>query len=193
MPAAKGLHSPTHVSHITMSTPLGKAHLFGTPVGLLAIALPGESPEAAITLLTRRIGPLTLVDDAAGLGAAMAQLTAYFAGELRVFALPLDLRGTPFQRAVWQAALGVPYGETRQYREIAAGISNPAAARAVGAANAANPLPPIIPCHRLIGTDGALRGHRSGLATKRWLLQHERGRCSERVGEVGRWISGTVD
>jgi methylated-DNA-[protein]-cysteine S-methyltransferase len=156
-------------------TPLGEAHVFGTDVGLLAIALPRESANATIAAHTRRLGPLNLVTDEGGLGPALTQLAEYFAGERRDFDLPLDLRGTPFQCAVWRASYAIPYGETRRYGEIAALLNSPGAARAVGAANAANPLPPIIPCHRLIGADGALRGHRSGLATKRWLLDHERG------------------
>ena len=173
---------PLRVYQAALTTPLGESHLFGTAVGLLAIALPGETAEATITALAGRLGPLDLVAGERALAPALEQVTAYFAGERQGFDLPLDLRGTPFQQAVWRASCAIPYGETRQYGEIAATLSSTAAARAVGAANAANPLPPIIPCHRLIGADGALRGHRSGLATKRWLLEHER----ERVGQWAR-------
>ncbi len=178
--STKGTDAPLRVYHAPLPSPLGAAHLFGTTTGLLAIALPQETRDTVIAALTHRLGALDLVAGEAMLGDALAQLAAYFAGARRNFDLPLDLRGTPFQRAVWQASRDIPYGETRHYREIATALSGPAAARAVGAANAANPLPPIIPCHRLIGADGVLRGHRSGLATKRWLLEHERGR----VGEV---------
>lgn len=162
------------VYRATLATPLGEAQLFSTAIGLLAIALPEETAETAIATLSRRLGPLDLIAGEAVLGPALAQLGAYFAGERRDFDLPLDLRGTPFQCAVWRASCAIPYGETRPYSALAATLSSPAAARAVGAANAANPLPPIVPCHRLVGADGALRGHRSGLATKRWLLDHER-------------------
>jgi O-6-methylguanine DNA methyltransferase len=176
--STRGTHTPLRVYHTALATPLGEAHIFGTARGLLAIALPEETGDTAIATLTRRFGALDLSAGAGVLDAAREQLAAYFAGARRDFDLPLDLRGTPFQRAVWRASCAIPYGETRHYREIAATISGPAAARAVGAANAANPLPPIIPCHRLIGADGVLRGHRSGLATKRWLLEHERGACA---------------
>jgi len=173
--STREMRAPLRVYHAALASPLGETYLFGTAAGLLAIALPEETVDTAIATLTHRLGALDLVAGEAVLAPALAQLAAYFAGERRDFDLPLDLRGTPFQRAVWGASCAIPYGETRHYREIAANISGPAAARAVGAANAANPLPPIIPCHRLIGADGALRGHRSGLATKRWLLEHERG------------------
>lgn len=174
-------HAPpghqTLAYHAPLPTPLGEAHLLGTVQGLVAIALPDESYAAARALLARRLGPFVIEEARAPLAAALDQLAAYFAGTRRAFDLPLDLRGTPFQQAVWRAVLAIPYGETRRYGAIAATIGRPAAARAVGAANAANPLAPLIPCHRLVGTDGTLRGHRSGLAAKRWLLAHER-RCS---------------
>ena len=178
--STRGPIAPLRVYHAALMTPLGAAHLFGTTAGLLAVALPQETVSATSAALTRRLGALDLVAGETALAPALAQLAEYFAGARRDFALPLDLRGTPFQRAVWRASCAIPYGETRHYREIAATFGGPAAARAVGAANAANPLPPIVPCHRLIGADGTLRGHRSGLATKRWLLAHEgraRGRC----------------
>lgn len=180
--STREMRVPLRVYHAALASPLGVAHVFGTATGLLAVALPEETAQTAIAALTHRLGALDLGAGEATLAPALAQLAAYFAGELRDFALPLDLRGTPFQRAVWRASCAIPYGETRHYREIAGSLGNPAAARAVGAANAANPLPPIIPCHRLIGADGALRGHRSGLMTKRWLLEHESGR----VGRVAR-------
>jgi len=180
--STREMRVPLRVDYAALASPLGEAYVFGTAAGLLAIALPEETRNTAIATLTHRLGALDLVAGEEALAPALAQLVAYFAGERRDFDLPLDLRGTPFQRAVWRASCIIPYGETRHYWEIAASLGNPAAARAVGAANAANPLPPLIPCHRLIGADGALRGHRSGLATKRWLLEHERGR----VGGVAR-------
>ncbi|HEY8599843.1 MAG TPA: methylated-DNA--[protein]-cysteine S-methyltransferase [Thermomicrobiales bacterium] len=164
----------TPLAHAAVPTPLGTTHLFGTARGLLTIALPNEPYAAAVTLAERLLGPVTLVEDYALLGEAAAQLAAYFAGTRQTFALTYDLHGTPFQQAVWRGSLAIPYGETRTYGALAAEIGRPGAARAVGAANAANPLAPIIPCHRLIGADGALHGHRSGLATKRWLVEHER-------------------
>jgi len=89
------------------------------------------------------------------------------------FELPLDLRGTEFQRAVWQALLEIPYGETRSYAEIARQVGQPNAVRAVGAANGANPIPIVVPCHRVIGRDGSLTGYGGGLDKKVFLLQLE--------------------
>jgi methylated-DNA-[protein]-cysteine S-methyltransferase len=101
------------------------------------------------------------------------QVEAYCAGDLRVFALELAPRGTAFQRAVWQALLEIPYGLTLSYRELAARIGRPTAVRAVGAANGANPIGLIVPCHRVIGADGSLTGYGGGLPLKRALLLHE--------------------
>ena len=105
-----------------------------------------------------------------------AQLHAYFARKLRVFTLPLAPRGTAFQLDVWRALQAIPYGETRSYSQIAQTIGRPDAVRAVGAANGANPLPIVVPCHRVIGADGSLTGFGGGLAAKLWLLDMEGGR-----------------
>ena len=101
------------------------------------------------------------------------QLTAYFAGKLRVFDLPLAPNGTEFQRKVWTALTKIPYGTTTSYADIARSIQSAAAIRAVGAANGRNPIPIIVPCHRVIGSDGSLTGFGGGLDRKRWLLHHE--------------------
>ncbi len=172
--STKRPRTATPLAHIMVSTPLGAAHLFGTTRGLLTIALPDEPYAAAVALAERLVGTLAIIEDGTILSEAAAQLAAYFAGTRHTFALTYDLHGTPFQQAVWLQSLAIPYGETRTYSALAMEIGRPGAARAVGAANAANPLAPIIPCHRLIGADGALHGHRSGLATKHWLIEHER-------------------
>ncbi|RME83059.1 MAG: methylated-DNA--[protein]-cysteine S-methyltransferase [Caldilineae bacterium] len=104
---------------------------------------------------------------------AVAQLGAYFAGELREFDLPLAPQGTAFQKRVWDYLLSIPYGRTVSYRQVAEALGNPAAIRAVGAANGANPIPIIIPCHRVVGSDGSLVGYGGGLWRKEWLLRHE--------------------
>jgi methylated-DNA-[protein]-cysteine S-methyltransferase len=101
------------------------------------------------------------------------QLNAYFAKELRIFKLPLAPRGTPFQLDVWRALRDIPYGETRSYAQIARVIGKPEAIRAVGAANGANPLPIVVPCHRVIGSNGSLTGFGGGLEAKRFLLDLE--------------------
>jgi methylated-DNA-[protein]-cysteine S-methyltransferase len=104
---------------------------------------------------------------------AVRQLRAYFAGQLRHFDLLLDLRGTDFQRRVWRELERIPYGETRSYRQIAEAIGAPRAVRAVGAANGANPIPIVVPCHRVIGANGKLVGYGGGLPLKKRLLQLE--------------------
>jgi methylated-DNA-[protein]-cysteine S-methyltransferase len=105
---------------------------------------------------------------------AADQLGAYFAGALREFDLPLAPSGTPFQREVWDAVSGISYGRTASYAEIAAAVGRPSACRAVGAANGRNPLPVIVPCHRIMGAAGALTGYGGGLDRKRSLLDLER-------------------
>jgi methylated-DNA-[protein]-cysteine S-methyltransferase len=106
---------------------------------------------------------------------AIEQLDQYFAGERTEFELELDLRGTQFQKDVWNALLTIPYGETRSYGEIARQIGRPDRARAVGAANGSNPVSIIVPCHRVIGSDGSLTGYGGGLPRKRFLLELEAG------------------
>jgi methylated-DNA-[protein]-cysteine S-methyltransferase len=105
---------------------------------------------------------------------AIDQLRAYFQGTLKDFSLPLDLNGTPFQLKVWNALQKIPYGQTISYGELARWIGNPKAVRAVGGANGKNPIPLIVPCHRVIGSDGSLTGYGSGLPIKSALLEHER-------------------
>jgi methylated-DNA-[protein]-cysteine S-methyltransferase len=105
---------------------------------------------------------------------AASQLRAYMACELREFQLPLDLRGTDFQLRVWRQVLEIPYGETRSYAQIARALGAPGAVRAVGAANGANPISIMVPCHRVIGDSGKLVGYRGGLALKKRLLDLER-------------------
>lgn len=105
----------------------------------------------------------------------VAQMKAYFAGELKAFTLAVNLDGTDFQIRVWKALCNIPYGETRSYGELARAIGNPQAARAVGNANNANRLPIVIPCHRVIGSNGKLVGYGSGLGIKQELLDLETG------------------
>ncbi|MBZ5619243.1 MAG: methylated-DNA--[protein]-cysteine S-methyltransferase [Acidobacteriia bacterium] len=104
---------------------------------------------------------------------AVRQLAAYLQGELRKFQLPLDFQGTDFQKRVWRQLETIPYGETRSYMQIAEAIGRPQAVRAVGAANGANPIPIVVPCHRVIGASGKLVGYGGGLALKKRLLELE--------------------
>ncbi|WP_200309429.1 methylated-DNA--[protein]-cysteine S-methyltransferase [Streptomyces adelaidensis] len=103
------------------------------------------------------------------------QLKAYFAGELKAFTLELRLHGTPFQRGVWEQLARIPYGETRSYGDLADALGNPKASRAVGLANGKNPVGIIVPCHRVVGSDGSLTGYGGGLERKQRLLDFERG------------------
>ena len=141
---------------------------------LLVVA--DEQGLRAITFATGRSAPV--VGDAWSEGGAclrepVRQLDAYFARELRDFDLPLLPEGTPFQQRVWQALCGIRFGETTSYGELARRIGNPAASRAVGLANGSNPIPIVIPCHRVIGSSGKLTGYGGGLDKKRWLLDFE--------------------
>lgn len=107
------------------------------------------------------------------LAAAAAQLGEYFAGAREAFELPLAPEGTPFQRRLWARLADVPFGATTTYGALAEALGDPNLARAVGAANGANPLPIVVPCHRVVGSDGSLTGFAGGLDAKRWLLAHE--------------------
>lgn len=117
---------------------------------------------------------LELTQDQEAFADTIKQLEQYFAGDRDTFELPLEPSGTEFQRAVWNALEQIPYGETRSYGEIAAQVGRPKAARAVGMANNRNPIAVIVPCHRVIGSGGALVGYAGGLERKIWLLDHER-------------------
>lgn len=122
---------------------------------------------------------------AAPLRETARQLEEYFKGERREFDLPLRLDGTEFQRRAWRNLLEIPYGKTRSYGEQAERIGNPKASRAVGLANGRNPIPIVVPCHRVIGANGSLTGFGGGIARKRWLLAHERRYLGDRAPAVG--------
>ena len=110
---------------------------------------------------------------------AVKELEEYFQGKRKTFTVPCVPQGTDFQKRVWEALTQIPYGETRTYKEIAAAAGNPKASRAVGMANNRNPIPIIIPCHRVIGTNGSLTGYAGGLKVKEYLLKLERENCDE--------------
>ena len=160
------------VATTTMTSPLGEIVIAARAGAVCEIRLPdatiGLPPESG---RPREAADVPVADGV--LGEARRQLAEYFAGRRREFDLPLGLRGTAFQESVWQALLGVRYGETVSYTELARAAGAPTAARAVGAAVGRNPLPIVVPCHRVIGAAGDLRGFASGLARKRWLLQAE--------------------
>jgi methylated-DNA-[protein]-cysteine S-methyltransferase len=143
-------------------TPVGRLALVAGDAGLRRVLWPGEAPPEGADA-----GPHPVLD------AAATQLEEYFAGDRTAFELPLDLAGTAFQRRAWLELAAIPYGTTRSYGAQAERLGRPGAARAVGAANARNPLPIVLPCHRLVGARGALTGFAGGLEVKRALLAHE--------------------
>jgi len=143
---------------------------YESPVGTLVLQAEG----GRLCALQTADGPVTENEpDAPALRLAAGQLDEYFAGTRTAFTVPLHLDGTAFQRAVWQALLTIPYGQTRSYREVAAMVGNPRACRAVGMANHRNPVMILVPCHRVIGANGALVGYGGGLGTKEALLRLE--------------------
>lgn len=144
---------------LTLSTPIGDLQLVSDGQSLVSIAFPGQHQQLG--------GDST--EDAI-LAKAAKQLGEFFNGRRRHFDLPLTASGTQFQREVWSQLTAIPFGEVRSYRDIAAKIGRPTAVRAVGAANGRNPLPIVVPCHRVIGADGSLTGFAGGLERKRQLL-----------------------
>jgi methylated-DNA-[protein]-cysteine S-methyltransferase len=146
-----------------------------TPIGTLRLASNGTALTRVSILDTDAAEDSDVpADDDAVLAAAREQLDAYFDTRLTRFDLPLEARGTEFQRRVWESLRVIPFGETISYAELARRIESPKAVRAVGAANGRNPLMIIVPCHRVIGADGSLTGFGGGIERKRWLLDHER-------------------
>jgi methylated-DNA-[protein]-cysteine S-methyltransferase len=151
-------------------SPLGRYVLVTSSKGIVCL----EPEEHAVSRVSRWKKKGVRVTEGSSLrNRVVRELDAYFAGRLQKFTLPLDLRGTPFQKAVWEALLRIPYGETRSYSDIALAVGKPAAVRAVGLANGANPVSIIVPCHRVIGKSGALVGYGGGLERKRALLELE--------------------
>jgi len=157
--------------YTTMDSPVGLLYLATTEVGLCCVGLGDE--EGFRAWLGHHVG-LEPRRDPRPLADAVTQLREYFSRIRRRFDLPLDLRGTEFQRAVWKEVAAVPYGTTVSYGEIARRLGRgPMGARAVGAAVGANPVPIVIPCHRVVGADGSLVGYGGGLPTKAALLRLE--------------------
>ncbi|WP_404712963.1 methylated-DNA--[protein]-cysteine S-methyltransferase [Sphingomonas sp. MMS24-J13] len=148
----------------TTESPVGRLTLVASDAGLTAILWENDDPKRV------PLGALVKDDAHPILIEAERQLGDYFAGTRRTFDLPLDFRGTDFQKDVWTALLAIPFGETRSYAEIARAVGRPTAVRAVGAANGRNPISIVAPCHRVIGSNGALTGFAGGLKAKELLL-----------------------
>ncbi|GJD57300.1 methylated-DNA--[protein]-cysteine S-methyltransferase [Methylobacterium dankookense] len=162
----------------TVASPVGALTVIASDRGLSAILWENDDPARV------RLGPLVEDPSHPVLLETERQLAAYFAGTLKAFAVPLDFQGTAFQKSVWAALLTIPFGETRSYGDIARQIGRPGASRAVGAANGKNPISIIAPCHRVIGSAGALTGFAGGLDIKRHLLGLERAGAGASPGQL---------
>lgn len=160
----------------SVQTPMGICVTMATEKGVCWTGTPGTATDWGLEWVKRHMLVESIIEgeEVAPLQQAMDELRRYFAGERLQFSCPLDLHGTPFQIAVWEELFRIPYGETRSYADIARTIGRPAAVRAVGAANGANPVAIIVPCHRVIGSNGSLTGYGGGLPTKEWLLALEK-------------------
>lgn len=155
------------IYYTTMESPVGGLRLVAEELGLRTVwFLRGSKKEAP---------DKDWKEDAAFFADVMRQLRAYFAGELREFEIPLLMEGTEFQKRVWKSLQTIPYGQTISYGELARKMGDPKAVRAVGAANGQNPIPIIVPCHRVIGSNGSLTGFGGGLENKKKLLELESG------------------
>jgi methylated-DNA-[protein]-cysteine S-methyltransferase len=154
--------SPALLHALEIDSPLGRLRLCARDDRLCGVYLPAQAAPGAVP-----------APDHPVLLRVAAQLREYFAGTRRAFDVPLHLAGTDFQQTVWRALTQIPFAATRSYGHLAAAIDRPGASRAVGSANSMNPISIIVPCHRVIGRDGALTGYAGGAAAKRWLLDHE--------------------
>jgi methylated-DNA-[protein]-cysteine S-methyltransferase len=174
-------------------TPVGPLLAVASPAGLCVLEFDGTRRARDLgAVLAARFpdlggAPDSLVEASpkgGPLAPVRAWLKRYFGGEIVTGReLPLDLRGTEFERRVWNALLNIPFGETRAYGQLATGLGSKDLARAVGLANSRNPVAVVVPCHRVIGANGSLTGFAGGMARKRWLLDHERGVACEVRGE----------
>lgn len=174
------------IAYRRLDTPVGPLLLAATPVGLVRVAFEREGFDAVLQTLAARVGPRVL-EAPRRLDGAARELDEYFAGRRRVFDLPLDLAlSSGFRRSVQRLLPDIAYGRTRSYAEIAAQAGNPRAVRAVGTACATNPLPVLVPCHRVLCSDGGLGGYIGGLEAKSSLL------ALEKEGAAGEWEPQTA-
>lgn len=156
-----------------LDTPIGRLFVAATNDGVCRVALPPESRASIRKELVRRYGKVTWRNSSDLLDRATRELDDYFSGRRKHFTLPIILEGSPFHLRVWKNLGRIPFGQTWSYAKLARSAGNPKAARASGTACGKNPLPIILPCHRVVGSDGSLGGFGGGLRMKRWLLEHE--------------------
>lgn len=163
--ATISMNTTTKVMQTQIESPLGNITIQGTELGLCYVGFypPKQHPEIPFAQITN-----------AHITECEKQLRQYFDKQRDTFSLSLDVQGTDFQKAVWQALMAVPFANTQSYSDIAIALNNPKAVRAVGAANGKNPISIIVPCHRIIGANGKLTGYAGGVERKLWLLEHER-------------------
>jgi len=171
----------SRIVYTEFETPIGTMVTAATERGCCLLEFEDRGGLDAIKRrILRRYGSEMTEGAGRTLDQVQSELEEYFAGKRFEFSIPLDLKGTPFQRAVWRQLLSIPYGQTRSYGEIAAAIGKPTAVRAVGGANGDNYISIAVPCHRVIERNGALRGYGGGLWRKKRLLEHEAMRSSPR-------------
>ena len=193
MTAARSVRADRFTWTVIDPTPVGPLLAIASPTGLCALEFDGirRATDLASKVAERfpDLGgaPDSLVE-ASSKGGPLAPVRAwlkrYFADQVVTGSeLELDLRGTDFERRVWNALLAIPYGETRAYGQLAEGLGSKELARAVGLANSKNPVAVVVPCHRVIGANGSLTGFAGGMARKRWLLDHERAVLADVRGE----------
>jgi methylated-DNA-[protein]-cysteine S-methyltransferase len=156
------------LAYKVMESPIGQLKLVASNNGLVAILWEKDSPRRVL------LSELVANERNSVLLETERQLSEYFSGKRKAFSIPLDMRGTRFQKDVWEALLAIPFGETRSYGQLAIQLGNPRATRAVGAANGRNPVSIIVPCHRIIGSSGKLTGFAGGLDRKAHLLGLEK-------------------
>jgi methylated-DNA-[protein]-cysteine S-methyltransferase len=159
-----------------IQTPIGEMMIAADPEGKLRAALFADDEEIVRRYVRLQCGARSFtLEPAENPGGLTESIMRYFGGELdAIDRIPVETGGTPFQQEVWQALRGIPCGTTTSYGKLAKRIGRPAAVRAVGLANGANPVAVVVPCHRVIGSDGSLTGYGGGIERKRWLLDHER-------------------
>lgn len=161
------------IFYTRFDSPVGNMWIGSACDGVVWLELPGGTPERFFRSLQRTFPQGRLIESHDANAQAIAEILEYLQGQRRTFSVHLDPHGTEFQRTTWKEIANIPYGETRSYGDIARAIGRPKALRAVGAASGANPLPLFIPCHRVVGSNGALTGYGGGIELKRKLLEME--------------------